>query len=363
VAARISHDPGGVILWGSQSWLPPAFSRRSPPRKRVARSAADGGWLFRGRQSMIGTTALAILCLIGFAAEAGSQVLADDYKISVNVNLVVLHATVRDKQGAFAPNLGEQQFAVYEDGVKQSIRLFRHEDIPVTVGLVIDHSGSMKPKIPEVIAATRSFVHTSNPEDRLFVVNFNEKVTLGLPDTVSFTNRADELEFAISRTPSAGMTALYDAAIEGLERFQAGSRDKGALIVVSDGGDNASKHTLDQLLKIAEQSSVVIYAIGIFDESDPDTKPGVLRRLARTTGGEAFFPPQLDDVVAICERIAHDIRNQYTIGYVSSNVEKPGVYRTIRVTASGPNGKLEVRARSGYIAGGEPLPGRHGASK
>lgn len=317
-----------------------------------------------------GKLALAMLLPIGFAGYAAAQVSPateaqnfESYKISVNVDLVVLHATVRDRQGAFAPDLREQDFAVYEDGVRQSIRLFRHEDIPVTVGLVIDHSGSMGPKIPEVIAATRSFVQTSNPEDRLFVVNFNEKVTLGLPDTVSFTNRADELERAISSSRATGMTALYDAAVEGLERFQSGSRDKGALIVVSDGGDNASKHTLDQLVKMAGQSSVVVYAIGVFDETDVDRNPGVLRRLARTTGGEAFFPARLDAVVAICERIAHDIRNQYTIGYVSSNLEKPGVFRTIRVTASGSDGKLAVRARSGYIAGGDPLPGKRGGSK
>jgi Ca-activated chloride channel homolog len=310
--------------------------------------------------------ALAAPLLIGFACYAQTQVSPEDagaYKISVNVDLVVLHATVRDRQGAFVPDLGKEDFAVFEDGKSQAIRSFSHEDIPVTVGLVVDHSGSMKRKIAEVVTAARSFVQTSNPQDRLFVVNFNERVTLGLPDTVSFTSRIDQLEFAILNTPADGMTALYDAAVEGLERFQAGSRDKGALIVVSDGGDNASKHTLDQLLKLAEQSSVVVYTIGVFDQDDVDRNPGVLRRLARTTGGEAFFPEKLDDVVAICERIAHDIRNQYTIGYVSSNVEKPGAFRTIRVTAGGAAGRLQVRTRSGYIAGGEPQAGKHGGSK
>lgn len=310
--------------------------------------------------------ALAVLLLIGFTCNAQTQVLPEDagaYKISVNVDLVVLHATVRDRQGAFVPDLGKEDFAVFEDGKRQTIRSFSHEDIPVTVGLVVDHSGSMKPKIDEVVTAARSFVQTSNPLDRLFVVNFNERVTLGLPDTVSFTNRVDQLEYAISRAPATGMTALYDATVEGLERFQAGSRDKGALIVVSDGGDNASKHTLDQLIKLAQQSSVVVYTIGVFDADDVDRNPGVLRHLARTTGGEAFFPKQLDDVVAICERIAHDIRNQYTIGYVSNSVEKPGAFRTIRVTASGTGGKLQVRTRDGYLAGGDPQAGKNGGSK
>ncbi len=174
---------------------------------------------------------------------------------------------------------------------------------------------------------------------------------------MSFTNRAEELESAISRTPATGMTALYDAVVVALRRLQAGSRDKRALIVISDGGDNASKHNLNQLLKIADQSSAVMYAIGIFDEDDPDRNPDVLRRLARTTGGEAYFPSPPNTVVAICERIARDIRNQYTLGYVSSIAGQPGVYRTIRVVAGGTaDGKLLVRARSGYIAGGEPLP-------
>jgi VWFA-related protein len=318
--------------------------------------------------SSLALAALLLICLArGGQPQDSPPKQAQDpepYKISVNVDLVVLHATVRNRDGGFASDLQQRDFAVYEDGVRQSIRLFRHEDIPVTVGLVIDHSGSMRAKLPEVIAAARTFVQTSNQEDRLFVVNFNEKVTLGLPDTIGFADRAEGLENAISRTPAIGMTALYDAAAEALQRFQAGSKDKGALIIVSDGGDNASKHTLAELLKMAGQSSVVMYAIGIFDEDEVDRNPDVLRRLARATGGEAFFPKELDKVVSICERIAHDIRNQYTIGYVSGNVEKPGAYRTIRVAASGTaGGKLVVRARSGYIAGGEPRPSKHEAAK
>jgi Ca-activated chloride channel family protein len=302
--------------------------------------------------------ALAMLLLVSAKAQD-----PEPFKISVSVDLVVLPVTVRDPKGGFASGLREQDFAVYEDGVRQSIRLFRHEDVPVTVGLVIDHSGSMGAKLPEVIAAARTFVHTSNPDDRLFVVNFNERVTLGLPDSVSFTNRFEELERAISSMPPAGMTALYDAAIEGLERFQQGSRDKGALIIVSDGGDNASKRTLPQLVRMAEESNVVMYTIGIFDDADADRNPGVLSRLAKTTGGEAFFPGQLNEVVAICERIARDIRNQYTIGYVSSSTGKPGAFRAIRVTASGTEGKLQVRTRSGYVAGGDPRTVKHEATK
>jgi Ca-activated chloride channel family protein len=312
---------------------------------------------------MASSLGLAMILLIALAGNAQPQE-PEPYKISVNVDLVVLHATVRNRKGGFASDLRQQDFAVYEDGVRQNIRLFRHEDIPVTVGLVIDHSGSMRAKLPEVITAARTFVQTSNQEDRLFVVNFNERIFLGLPDTISFADRAEGLENAISRTPAIGMTALYDATAEALERFQAGSKDKGALIIVSDGGDNASKHTLAELLKMAERSSVVMYAIGIFDEDEVDRNPDVLRRLARATGGEAFFPKELNEIVSICEGIARDIRNQYTIGYVSGNIEKPGAYRTIRVAASATAGdKLVVRTRSGYIAGGEPLPAKRQAAK
>jgi VWFA-related protein len=268
----------------------------------------------------------------------------------------VLHPTVRDANGGFVPDLREGNFEIYEDGVRQVIGLFQHEDIPVTVGLVVDHSGSMRPKLDYVIAAARAFVHSSSPQDEMFVINFNEKVTLGLPAAMRFTNRPDLLAQAISSSPATGQTALYDAIAQAQERLQAGSRDKKVLIVVSDGGDNASTHTLQDVLKTAGQSTALIYTIGIFDANDADRNPGVLRRLARATGGEAFFPEQLEEAVDICDAIARDIRHQYTLGYVSTNTALSGRYRSIRVVAHAPDnkGKLIVRTRSGYIA--EPHP-------
>jgi Ca-activated chloride channel family protein len=325
-----------------------------------------------GARWVASVLAMGMLFFISFAGGAKPQILPaaegqdpGSFKISVNVDLVVLNPTVRDRKGRFVSDLRERDFEVYEDGVRQAIRLFRHEDIPVTVGLVIDHSGSMQSKLPEVIAAARTFVQTSNPEDRMFVVNFNEKVTLGLPGRISFTNRSEELERAISSMPARGMTALYDGVIKALERLQTGSgNDKTALIIISDGGDNASKHSMGELLKMAEQSSALMYAIGVFDEEDPDRNPGVLNRLARATGGEAFFPGKLAEVIAICENIAREIRNQYTIGYVSSNAAPTGGYRKIRVVAAGAeHGKLSVRTRAGYIAGSEPHPEKHETAK
>ncbi len=286
------------------------------------------------------------------------------YQISVNVHLVVLNATVRDGKGRFASDLREQNFEVYEDGVRQTIRLFLHEDIPVTVGLVVDHSGSMRPKLAEVIAAARTFIRSSSPEDQMFVVNFNEKVTFGLPDNLPLANRPEDLTSAIANAPTAGMTALYDAVIEARKRLPAGGPEKKVLVVISDGGDNASTHTLAEVLKMAAESSILVYTIGIFDEDDRDSNPAVLRRLAGVTGGEAFFPQELKEVVAICERIARDIRNQYTIGYLSSSTARPGAYRSIRVAARAiGNNKLIVRARTGYIAVAESRPLKDEAAK
>jgi Ca-activated chloride channel family protein len=295
--------------------------------------------------------ACAALLLLAFASGAASQTQAP-YRIAVNVDLMVLHTTVHNRKGGFPADLQEGDFVVYDGGVRQSIRLFRHEDVPVTVGLVIDHSGSMRPKLAHVIAAARTFVRSSNPEDQMFVVNFNEKVTLGLSNAKGFTDTYDEMESAILKTPAAGQTALYDAVLEALERLRAGDRDKKVLIVISDGGDNASTHKLAEVLQKAQESSAIIYTIGIFDEDDPDRNPNVLHRLARETGGEDFLPTQREEIVTICQGIARDIRHQYTIGYVPSDPAEPGAFRSIRVDAKTAGyGKLLVRTRTGYIAG------------
>jgi VWFA-related protein len=310
-------------------------------------------------------TLLFLICLTARAQTSTAESQASDlYKISVNVDLVVLQASVHDRKGRIVSDLGEQNFQVYEDGVRQSIRLFRHEDIPVTVGLVVDHSGSMRPKIADAIAAARTFVRSSNPDDQMFVVNFNEHVTLGLPGALRFTNRSEDLESAILKAPTTGQTALYDAVIEALERLQAGNREKKVLLVISDGGDNASKHSLAQVLQLAGQSSALVYTIGIFDQDDADRNPDVLRRLAQATGGEAFFPGEFSEAAAVCENIARDIRNQYTLGYLSTSAAKSGIYRTIQVAAGrATGGKLLVRTRSGYFAGGDQRPVKRGAAK
>jgi VWFA-related protein len=274
------------------------------------------------------------------------------YTIRTNVDLVVLQATVRDHKGAPVSGLSQENFQVYENKVLQPIESFSHEDVPVTIGLVIDNSGSMRPKRSDVIAAALAFARSSNPEDQIFVVNFNEHVSLGLPANMPFTSNAAQLEKALTRNVITGMTALYDAVAVGLEQLQKGKWDKKVLIVVSDGGDDASKRKLAQVLSMVNQSNAAIYTMGIFDETDEDRNPRVLKQLSRASGGEAFFPKILQEILPICELIAHDIRSQYTVTFVPTNKKHDGTYRTIEVKAHESSGgrRLSVSTRAGYSA-------------
>ena len=274
--------------------------------------------------------------------------------ISVDVDLVVLHATVRDRKGGFVSGLRKESFRVLENGALQDVRVFQYEDVPVAVGLIVDNSGSMRRKTKDVTAAALAFARSSNPRDEMFVVNFNERTSFGLPDTELFSASTPELEHALNGVPASGKTALYDAIELGLAHLKKATLDKKVLIVISDGGDNASQHTLKQVLESAGRSDAIIYTVGLFDEYDKDRNPGVLRNIARVTGGEAFLPNETSEVVPICQRIAEDIRTQYTIGYAPSNQKLDNTYRTIAVTATGQHGeKLLVRTRAGYFASPE----------
>ena len=272
---------------------------------------------------------------------------ATPYRFSTSVDLVMLNIAVRDRQGWFAPNLVQENFEIFEDGHPQAIHLFRHEDVPVAVGLVVDHSGSMAPKLSEVIAAARTFVASSRADDDMFVVNFNDDVILEKK-----TNQPDQLARSLLSRPTLGKTALYDAVIKALDQVKTGALQKKVLIVISDGGDNASRHKLAEVLTAVEQSNVLVYTIGVFSEEDPDQNKDILRRLAHVSGAEAFFPRELTEVVSICEHIARDIRNQYVVGYVSTNTAMPGAYRSIRLSVRAQGkGRLVARTRSGYISG------------
>jgi VWFA-related protein len=278
--------------------------------------------------------------------------------------MVVLHATVLDHKNVLVSGLDKQNFQISEDGVPQQIKHFSHEDIPVTVGLVIDNSGSMGPKRSDVIAAALAFARSSNPKDQIFVVNFNDQVSFALPEKIPFTDNVAQLEMALSRVAAIGQTALYDAVDVALNHLSKGNRDKKVLIIISDGGDNASKHKLESILAMAKRADAIIYSIGIFDEQDGDQNPGVLRRFAEETGGAMFLPESSKDVVPICEHIARDIRSQYTLAYVPSNKSQDGTYRIVQVRAGAPGrGRLSVRTRQGYFAPSAlPAPAASGIS-
>jgi VWFA-related protein len=311
--------------------------------------------------------AASLLCLLAFSVSISTPVAApsqtpasarngsSDYTLRVNANLVVLSATVVDRHNALVSGLGKDDFQVYEDRVLQPIRHFSHEDVPVTVGLVIDNSASMASKRADVIAAALSFARSSNPLDQIFVVNFNEHVTYGLPPKVAFTDRRDQLQQALSAIHTIGKTALYDAIALALDHLKQGKCDKKVLIVISDGDDNASTHSLAQVIEKAKASNAIIYAIGIFDEQDGDQNPGVLKRFAKETGGEAFFPESSQEIASICEGIARDIRNQYTLAYIPAIPKLDGGYRTVEVRASSPgHGRMSVRTRTGYSVPSAP---------
>src|SRR5262249_46693745 len=241
---------------------------------------------------------------------------------------------------------------VYEDGREEKIKIFQPEDTPATVGLVIDNSNSMMNKRKDVISAALAFVGASHPEDEMFIVNFNRRVWLALPPSHPFTSDRAELRAALMDTRTEGTTALYDALKLALDHLNDSSRQRKALVVLSDGGDNASLVKVDDVLRLAQQSSATIYCIGIYDPYQRDRNPSVLRKIAKVTGGEAFFPNTPDSLLTTWPRIAGAIRGQYTIGYVSSNPARDGGYRKVKITASNKHGKLlDVRMRPGYVAG------------
>ncbi len=294
----------------------------------------------------------------GYGQSNGSNAQQDQsHHLKSVVDLVVLHATVVDDKGQFVPGLTGNDFRVFEDKVEQKISVFSKEDIPVTMGLVIDNSGSMKEKRPQVNAAALSFVRTSNPADEVFVVNFNDEYYLDLDE--DFTSNPQELHEALERIDTRGSTALYDAIIGSLDHLKKGHKDKRVLLVITDGDDDASRKSFEYTVKAAVQSNAVIYAIGVFSDEDRKNQKKMVRKskkdlmtLAESTGGLAFFPDRLEDVDPVCVQVARDIRNQYTLGYYPTNAAKDGTFRSVKVELGVSKGheKLAVRTRTGYYA-------------
>jgi Ca-activated chloride channel homolog len=277
------------------------------------------------------------------------------FVIRKDVDEVRLTATVIDDRQRIVTDLTRTDFSVFEDGKPQNIISFHHEDIPVSIGIVIDNSGSMREKRAKVNQAALNLVRASNPQDEVFVVNFNDEYYLDQ----DFTNDLLKLKDALEKIDARGGTALYEAIVASADHLAKDARlEHKVLFVVTDGEDNASRETLEQAVKqLQEENGPSVYAIGILgDEEHPKRARRALDVIAQRTGGIAFFPKTLDEVDEISKQVAHDIRSQYTIGYKPTTPKSAGGFRTIRVEAKAKgHGKLVVRTKTGYYAGPQPV--------
>ncbi len=295
-------------------------------------------------------------CLVGalLVSLPSSVTVAQDPPVfSIGSDLVVVHATIKDRGGAYVTGLTRDAFAILEDGRPQSAQLFTSEDAPVTVGLLIDSSGSMQPIRERVIAAAAAFAEASHPSDELFALGFNESVSAALPPTAPFTSDVVVLQNGLTNTIRAnGRTALFDGIVAGLDYLGRGHHDRRVLVIVSDGGDNASHATFEEVVTKTQASNAVIYTVALVDTVDGDTNPGLLRRIAQASGGEAFAPRNADQITEVLRHVARDIRHTYTLGYVSTNTTRDGGFRQIRLIVQSPDRRrLVVRTRTGYLAG------------
>src|SRR5712692_3274884 len=288
-------------------------------------------------------------------AEAGQHPEGNDNSVFVfkkEVEEVVLHATVLDDKQHMITNLEKGAFTVLEDGKPQAITSFRHEDIPVAMAVVIDNSGSMREKRQKVNQAALNLVRSSNPQDQVFIVNFNDEYYLDQ----DFTADINQLKEALEKIEARGGTALYDAVVASADHLKKSAKlERKVLFVVTDGEDNASRESLEQAVRrLQEENGPTVYAIGLLGEEKQRRAHRALQTMTERTGGISFFPRTLDEVDAISRSVAHDIRNQYTIGYKPTNPKSTGGYRAIHVDARAHGyGKLTVRTRSGYYAGQE----------
>jgi Ca-activated chloride channel homolog len=286
-------------------------------------------------------TVLAAGMLLAAVAGAWAQFVAE-------TRLVVLHASVSDKRGKLVTNLDRDSFKIFENGAPQELKLFRREDVPISLGIIIDNSGSMRPKRERVEAAALNLVKESNPQDEVFIVNFNDEAFLDVP----FTNDVKRMETGLARIDSRGGTAMRDAVDMSINYMKSDAKkDKKVLLIITDGNDNASNSTLERVVQKSLQSEVLIYGIGLLVEEekhDAAKAKRALKEITTATGGLVFYPTNVGEVQQLTTEIAHDIRNQYTLAYSPSQADD-GSYRQIKVVCTAP-GSPSVRTRSGYYA-------------
>jgi len=278
---------------------------------------------------------LASLALLTVRTAQAQQ--AGDFSLDVDVNLVELHVTVLDEKDRPVAGLGRENFTVLEDRIEQKISAFKQEDIPVSLGLVVDNSRSIEPRKDRLDAAALSFVRMSNPEDETFVVHFDMDARL----TQGFTSDVGAVERALASAKPFGQTAIYDALALALDRMQDARNQKKALILITDGLDNVSKLSLNEILERVKRSHVNVYVVGLLSKEEGEKAQNTLQRIAEAGGGRAYFPGNTDQARAIMESVARDLREQYTLTYTPSNTSGNGAWRSVRVEVTPPRGKSE----------------------
>jgi Ca-activated chloride channel family protein len=297
-----------------------------------------------------GGVSLLLLFATSVPAQVANPPDGREFTLYAASQLVVLNVGVQDSHGANIRGLKARDFRVFEDGHLQTAKQFAAEDRPVTIGIVVDTSGSMRTKQAEVATAALSFVRANNPGDETFVINFNDHAFPGLPSNIAFSNDPRQLRAALLGRKPEGKTALYDALALAADHLAKGKWENKALLLISDGGDNNSTHSLTETVRAVQISGATVYSIGLFDPEEPEHNLGTLHRLSKMTGGEAFTPTDVSEIGSLCLRIAEDIRASYTIAYTPPRPDQHTTSRKIKVIAIAPGlGKLAVRTRTSYI--------------
>jgi Ca-activated chloride channel family protein len=304
------------------------------------------------------TISASLFVLLGVALHAHQTSLppAQNKTVKVDVDLTLVNATVLDPKGRIVTDLRPEDFEIWEDKVQQQIQYFSEEDVPLSLGIIFDVSGSMKAKLPMARDSAVTFLQTGNPDDEYFLVEFSSKPEISQDFTTDISRLQNHLMF----TPATGMTALFDAVYLGLEKLKDGANTKKALLLITDGEDNRSRYTFSNVSEFLKERDVQLFAIGVVDNYNSDLASGrigreLIEQLTEVTGGRSFFPESVNELEDICTKIAVELKNQYLLGYRSTNEIKDGKWRRIRLKVNPPVGMpdLVVRGKTGYYAPAE----------
>jgi VWFA-related protein len=289
----------------------------------------------------------AFIFIILMAAPSFAQDFDEVFKLNVNVDLVELHVSVFDEKDRTVSGLKQENFKILENRIEQPIAVFKHEDIPVSLGLVIDNSRSIEPRKQRLDAGAIAFVRRGNPEDETFIVHFDNQARI----SQDFTGSVSALEQTLAATKPFGQTAVYDALVLALDHMEQANHDKKAILLITDGVDNVSRNTLQETIDRLRRSRVAVYTMGLLSASGGVDAEQSLIDIAEASGGRAYFPEDVEQARTMMERIASDLRQQYTLGYFPTSPHRDGAWRSVRVEVTAPLGfppKLTTDYRHGY---------------